>query len=118
MRFFVTSNLFQIDNLRGDVADKEKKLDSVVLEKARLEQELIALNAVREELDEKKDKEKQLVNKLSEIEHRLMELEAENKVLGVRKADLEEAKENLASELERHKLLISEKENEVCSFFF
>lgn len=85
----------------------------MAIEKARLEQEIIALNSVKSDLEQRKEKEKQLATKLSDVEHRMMEIEAENKVLNERKGELETARDTLQGELEQQKTLIGERDTEV-----
>ncbi|CAI4228889.1 unnamed protein product [Auanema sp. JU1783] len=105
--------MLEIDGLRASASEKDRKLADSSLEISRLEQQMISLSTVKEELDEKKEKEKKATTKLNDQEHKIIELEADNKFLSDRKNELEEQRESLNGKVTDFEAKIKELETKV-----
>ncbi|XGW16166.1 hypothetical protein V3C99_001537 [Haemonchus contortus] len=92
--------LLEVDQLRRDVSDRDRRIDELTLEKARTEQQLIAQQQLEEELEQRRLKEKEMNESRKSIERRILELEAGNQLLEKKNIELNEYKEKSEAQAE------------------
>nr|CDJ81914.1 GRIP domain containing protein [Haemonchus contortus] len=92
--------LLEVDQLRRDVSDRDRRIDELTLEKARTEQQLIAQQQLKEELEQRRLKEKEMNESRKSIERRILELEAGNQLLEKKNNELNEYKEKSEAQAE------------------
>nr|CDJ91376.1 mushroom body defect protein [Haemonchus contortus] len=92
--------LLEVDQLRRDVSDRDRRIDELTLEKARTEQQLIAQQQLKEELEQRRLKEKEMNESRKSIERRILELEAGNQLLEKKNIELNEYKEKSEAQAE------------------
>ncbi|KAK6036105.1 M protein repeat protein, partial [Cooperia oncophora] len=96
--------LLEVDQLRRTISERDRRIDELVVEKARTEQQLIGQREMEEELEQRRSKEKRnelgfkrsgrlLNDSVKSIERRIVELETENRLLDEKNKELTESKE-------------------------
>ncbi|KAK6052072.1 hypothetical protein COOONC_10424 [Cooperia oncophora] len=83
----------KVDQLRRTISERDRRIDELVVEKARTEQQLIGQREMEEELEQRRSKEKELNDSVKSIERRIVELETENRLLDEKNKELTESKE-------------------------
>ncbi|WKY02167.1 hypothetical protein Q1695_015857 [Nippostrongylus brasiliensis] len=106
--------LLEMDDLRRNLSERDRRIDELIVEKARTEQQLIGQQEMEKELEQRRVKEKELNESRKTDERRIVELEGENRLLEEKNAELADHKERSearAEEDEKTLRELQEKEN-------
>ncbi|ETN81391.1 GRIP domain protein [Necator americanus] len=107
--------LLEMDELRRNLSDRDRRIDELVVEKARMEQQIIGQQEIEKELEQRRTKEKELTDFRKTVERRVVELETENRLLGERNAELSKCKEENDARLEESQRNIQQLQDKIKS---
>ncbi|EPB72114.1 GRIP domain protein [Ancylostoma ceylanicum] len=107
--------LLEMDELRRNLSDRDRRIDELVVEKARMEQQIIGQQEMEKELEQRRAKEKELSDFRKNAERRVVELETENRLLGEKNAELSKYKEENDARVEESGRNIQELQDKIKS---
>ncbi|KAK6744703.1 hypothetical protein RB195_011427 [Necator americanus] len=107
--------LLEMDELRRNLSDRDRRIDELVVEKARMEQQIIGQQEIEKELEQRRTKEKELTDFRKTVERRVVELETENRLLGERNAELSKCKEENDARTEESQKNIQQLQDKIKS---
>ncbi|PAV83858.1 hypothetical protein WR25_19595 [Diploscapter pachys] len=105
----------EVEKLRASLAEVEKKFDAIVVDKAKLEQQLILRESIEKELQEAKYREEKTSSKVNELEKKIWSLEEEVARIEEEKAESEEERSKLQEALEKNKEEIEQLQEKIKS---
>uniref|UniRef100_A0A183GK27 protein-histidine N-methyltransferase n=1 Tax=Heligmosomoides polygyrus TaxID=6339 RepID=A0A183GK27_HELPZ len=105
--------LLEMDDLRRNLSERDRRVDELVVEKARTEQQLIGQQEMEKELEQRRLKEKELNDIRMSVERRIVELETANRLLEQKNAELVEFKEKSEARAEESEKDMKELQSQI-----